>query len=126
MDDTIWKTEGKFWAWLRGGLRRSIWMRHPVKLALLNQERFRAPLGVNGREVWCCVCAMCGEIKRQPDCQVDHKVPAGSLTCREDIGPFVERLALVTVEDLRILCKPCHKEVSAQERRASKTKKKDA
>jgi hypothetical protein len=111
-----WQTEAKFWAWMRGGLRRSLWLRHPVKLELLRKERFRAPLGQAGREVWCCVCAICKDIKRQSDCQVDHQHPAGKLSGIEDISPFIQRLAFVEEKDLRILCVDCHRICSYAER----------
>lgn len=103
-----WKTESAFWAYIRGGLRRAVWMRHPVKIEHLKKNRYKDGLGAGGKEVWCCTCAICGETKRQSDCQVDHISPAGSLKKIEDISPFIERLAFVEDKDIRILCKSCH------------------
>ena len=107
-DDKPWKTKAKFWAWVRGCLRRSAWNRHPVKLDLLKKVRYKSPLGVNGKDVWTCKCAICGEEKRQTECQVDHIIPAGRLNSVDDITPFVTKLLFVLPEDLRVVCKWCN------------------
>jgi len=106
---TPWGTENVFWTWMRGGLRRSLWMRHPVKLALLKEKRYRAPIGRGGRDVWALCCSICQTEQPQSGCEVDHIHEAGSLKSVEDIQPFIERLAFVTPDDLRVVCKPCHK-----------------
>lgn len=108
-EDTPWKTESSFWTWVRGGLRRSLWMRHPVKILLLKEKRYRASIGRGGRSVWALRCSICQTEQPQSECEVDHIKEAGSLKSREDIAGFVERLAFVTTEDLRVVCKPCHK-----------------
>lgn len=107
-EGTPWKTQAAFWTWVRGCLRRSAWNRHPVKLALLKEKRYKAPLGKGGKEVWACRCAICGEEKRQAECQVDHIIPAGSLKSVEDITPFVTKLLFVLPEDIRVVCKWCN------------------
>jgi len=111
-----WKTEAAFWTWVRGGLRRSAWNRHPVKLSILKEARYKAPIGVNGKDVWACRCAVCGEEKRQAECQVDHIIPAGSIKCIEDITPFVTKLLFVLPEDLRVVCKWCNSVLAYAER----------
>jgi len=111
-----WKTKAAFYAWLRGGLRRSLWMRHPVKIEFLKSNRHKAPLGRNGKDVWCMQCAICSNLFRQSDCEVDHIHPAGKLNGVEDISSFVERLAFVSEEDLRICCKLCHSILTYSER----------
>jgi len=113
---TPWKTESQFWTWVRGGLRRSAWNRHPVKLAVLKKARYKSPLGVNGKEVWACKCAICKEEKRQAECQVDHILPAGSLNKIEDITPFITRLLFVLPEDLRVVCKWCNSVLAYSDR----------
>jgi len=105
---TPWKTESKFWSWVRSGLRKAAWNRHPIKLNKKKANRYRAPIGRGGREVWACKCEMCGVEGPQDGYQVDHMKPAGSLKSVEDIQPFVERLLFVTEEDLRIVCKWCN------------------
>jgi len=106
--ETPWATEAKFWAWVRGGLRRGAWNKHPSKLNKIKNNRYKAPLGRNGKEVWACVCAVCDVEYRQSECQVDHIEPAGSLKCREDLKGFIERLLFVTEDDLRVVCKKCN------------------
>ena len=113
---TIWKTESAFWNWLRGGLRRAVWKTHPVKLSFMKSNRYKAPIGRGGNEVWAVECAMCKKEVRQSNAQVDHIKPAGSLKCKEDIQPFVEGLAFVEEKDLQWLCKPCHSCKSYAER----------
>ena len=115
-EDSVWKTEAKFWSWLRGGLRRAVWNKHPTKLALINRSRFKAPLGKGQAEVWCLECEMCSEVYRQNECQVDHIAPAGGLKSIADITPFIEKLAFISLEDIRILCKKCHAIVTYSER----------
>lgn len=114
--NSVWKTEAQFWTWLRGGIRRAVWNRHPNKILLINQERFKAPIGKQQNEVWCLTCAMCNNIYRQGDCQVDHINPAGSFKSVDDIQTFILNIAFVEIEDLRILCKSCHSVVTYAER----------
>ncbi|MDB4725821.1 HNH endonuclease [bacterium] len=114
--NTPWKTEAAFWSWLRGGLRRSLWMRHPVKIGVLNGSRFKAPIGVKGKDVWAVECAICNRIARQGNAEVDHKAGNVSLKCEEDVLAFVKHLAFITPEQLQIVCKPCHKIKSMAER----------
>lgn len=109
-----WPTEPKFWAWVRGGLRRSLWMKHPNKIALLKEKRYRSAIGRVGKDgiaqlVWAIDCSICRCTVKQSDAEVDHKEEAGSLKSLDDVKGFVERLAFVQPDDLRIVCKPCHR-----------------
>lgn len=105
---TPWKTRAAFYSYIRGGLRKAVWSRHPVKLEFMKSQRFKAPIGVKGKDVWAYKCDICKEIYRQPDIEVDHIVPAGSLRSEEDLQGFISRLSFVSYEDLRILDKKCH------------------
>lgn len=107
-DGTPWQTSTAYYTWLRGALRR-VWSKHPVKLELLKSVRRKVPnpAGRKG-EVFACDCAVCGGVFRMADCQVDHRIPAGSLTCEEDIAGFVVRLLHVTTDELRVVCKQCN------------------
>lgn len=116
--NTPWKNSTAFYNFLRGTLRRG-WNRHPQKLIVLNKKRYRIPNpNPKGRvaEVWGFDCEMCKETFPIKDGQIDHITPAGSLRCREDIQGFVERLMLVTEEELRIVCKECNSALSLAER----------
>ena len=48
--------------------------------------------------------------------EIDHIVPAGSLNSEDDIKGWIIRLLFVTLKDLRILCKDCHRVVSYAEK----------
>jgi hypothetical protein len=103
---SIWKTEAAFDAWIRGILRRG-WSRFPLKSAKLKSERFRAPIGRNGKEVFAVKCEMCGETFKQSEIQVDHIVEAGSLRQEGGIDGFIQRL-FPSQEGMQILCSTCH------------------
>ena len=118
----IWATESSFWSWLRGGLRRSIWRKHPVKLEHLRKHRYKAPLGKKTKRnpsgmVFAAKCAHCNKESRLSDCEVDHIIPSGSLLSVSDIEAFVVRMAMVSDKDLRILDKDCHKAITLAERK---------
>ena len=129
-EGTPWKTPSEFWTWVRGGLRRSLWMRHPNKLALLKEKRYRADIGRGGRAIWALQCSICHTEHPQSGCEVDHVEEAGSLKSLDDVKGFVERLCFVQPEDLRIVCKPCHRTLTYASRYgmtfAEAKKRKDA
>lgn len=75
----------------------------------------RAYSGPNKKQKWEFKCAACGEWHMQKDVQVDHVEPCGALNSYSDLPEFVKRL-LPEREKLAILCKPCHKEKTKQER----------
>ncbi len=61
-------------------------------------------------------CAECGNNFRDKDVEVDHKVQAGSLKGPEDLSGFVTRL-FCHADELQVVCKPCHKIKTAEERK---------
>jgi len=112
----VWKTESAFWNWLRGVFRKG-WSKAPVKLEYIKLNRLRidnpsAKSAAKFPKVWGMKCEICKEHFLQADIEIDHKIPAGSLNKLEDIKSFVTRLLIVSLKDLRALCKPCHKIVS--------------
>lgn len=107
---TIWKNSTAFWSFIRGKLRLG-WNTHPFKIALINKKRYQIPNpNPKGKKqtVWGFDCEMCHKTFPIKEGQVDHITPAGTLTCREDIQGFVERLLCVTETDLRLVCKGCN------------------
>lgn len=110
----VWPTEASFRNWVRGGVRRGLWNKHPVKLRFMKNNRFKAPLGrptkkaPEGAMVWACECAACGEEKRAGDCQVDHKEGENPFRTLEGLQEYVLRQILVTEDDLQWMCKECH------------------
>lgn len=114
----IWKTKAAFLSYLRGGLRRGLWMKHPLKLEVLNERRHRIP-NPNPKsrerfpEVWGVQCENCLKLCKTSDVDVDHIRDKG-MQLREiaDLQRFVEQLAILKRDELRIVCKPCHKVIS--------------
>ena len=108
----IWKTESAFMSWIRGGIRRSLWNRHPVKLEFIKLNRVKIP-NPNPRgkvaEVWGGVCALTGETHVIANLEVDHRTGNHSLQTLKDIEPFVKGIVDITLEDLQFVSKEAHK-----------------
>lgn len=107
---TLWKNSTAFWSFIRGKLRLG-WNTHPFKIAVINNKRYQIPNpNPKGKKetVWGFDCEMCHKTFPIKEGQVDHITPAGTLTCKEDIQGFVERLLCVSEKDLRLVCKGCN------------------
>ena len=112
----IWKTKASLMSYLRGGLRRSCWLKHPVKLEFIKNNRERIP-NPNPRgkvdTVWGGRCNVCKNLFVQSKLAVDHiREFSASLKGIEDIQTFVELITLVTEDDLQFVCKDCHENIS--------------
>lgn len=112
----IWKTKASLMSYLRGGLRRSCWMKHPVKLEFIKNNRERIP-NPNPRgkvpEVWGGRCNVCKDLFVQSKLSVDHvREYSATLKNIDDIQKFVELISLVTEDDLQLVCKDCHDTIS--------------
>ena len=112
----IWKTKASLMSYLRGGLRRSCWMKHPVKLEFIKNKRERIP-NPNPRgkvpEVWGGRCNVCKDLFVQSKLAVDHvREFSASLKDIKDIQTFVELISLVIEDDLQFVCKDCHDNIS--------------
>lgn len=110
-NSSAWKTEKDFMNWLRSQTRR-IWSRHPTKISYKSARRFKAPIGVNGKEVWACNCEMCGKLVRSSETQIDHIVMGGSFSDWNTYTEWARRILWVTAEDIRELCLECHTTVN--------------
>ena len=106
----VWKTESAFWSWCKGNIRKA-WSRHPVKLEYIKQKRVMIdnPKPKGKRQIWGCQCENCKELFPLSEIEVDHIHTTATLTKQSDIQECVEKLWLVTFDDLQLLCKPCHK-----------------
>jgi hypothetical protein len=110
----LWKTSSSYWSFIRGKLRLA-WNNHPIKISVINKKRYQIDNpNPNGKKpkVWGFDCEMCGLTFPISQGQVDHITPAGTLTRREDIQGFVERLLCITEDDLRLVCKDCNNALS--------------
>lgn len=111
----VWRSRSAFFSFVKGIIRKG-WSRHPIKIKLLNKKRKQIP-NPNPRgnkpTVWGADCAICGKPHVLKDIQVDHcSGETAFLTKQEDIQSCVEKLLLVTEDELRLLCIECHAVVS--------------
>lgn len=116
----IWKSEAAFMSFIRGGIRRSLWQHHPVKLEFIKKARKKiANPNPRGRvaTVWGGKCALCGQDFPMKDLQVDHKAGNNSLKTMDDLQDFVEAITCITFDDLQLACKTCHNIKSHAERK---------
>ncbi len=115
-EDCKW-TRSRYFSFIRSGLRR-LWSKYPVKYQALQDAR-KPYDGEDKRTKWLYQCNICKEHFKGKEVEVDHLIPAGSLKDYSDLAGFVERL-FCSKEDLQVLCKPCHKQLTKQQREASK------
>lgn len=107
-----WST-AKFFGFLRSALRTAS-TRWPPKYEV-KAEAKRPYKGPDKRRKFEYKCAQCGLYHADKDVEVDHVVPVGSLRTFDDLPGFVERL-FCPKEGLRLLCKPCHLQKTAEEK----------
>lgn len=118
----IWKTESAYLSWIRGGIRRYLWSKNPVKLEFVKESRKmitnpNVKLRKGRPLVWGGVCEICGQEYPLKNMEVDHRTGEHSLKSVADIQKFVEGIVFVRKEDLALLCKPCHKIKTNAERK---------
>ena len=117
---SIWPTQSKFMSWVRGGIRKGLWNRHPVKLEFLSKRLIKTLVGEfkNGKDKWRKqgTCELCNESFPSSNLEVDHKQGGHSLKSMEDVQNFIENMIMVREEDLQLVCKGCHKAKSYAEK----------
>ena len=98
-------TESAFWSFIRSALRqKSRWWK-PIAQAKAKAKRaYKGPLK---RQKFEYQCAECLEWFPDKKINVDHRIPAGTLRCANDLPGFVERL-FCEVDNLQVLCTTCH------------------
>lgn len=108
----IWKTRSAFMSFLRGGIRRALWNRSPIKLEFIKQNRRKIknpnPKG-KVETVWGGTCALTGLEFPLNQLEVDHVVGNHSLNNLEDIQSFIENIVLVSFDDLQFVSKDAHR-----------------
>ena len=106
-------TTAKFWGYLSSDFRKR-WMMFPErKKALINARVGKLRNKKTGHLAFHLECAECKGLFVEKEVDVDHIIDAGSLKCFDDLPVLVERL-FCKAEDLKILCKSCHKKKTAK------------
>lgn len=107
-------TEARFFAFVKGGLR-SISQRWPPKYSTLNEACIGQRINPkSGRWAKHYTCAACDIAYPQKDVEVNHRIPVIPVSGFDSWDGLIERL-FCEKEHLEVLCKPCHKLVSAKE-----------
>jgi 5-methylcytosine-specific restriction endonuclease McrA len=110
-------TESAFWSFIRSALRqKSRWWK-PVSEC--KQKVKRAYKGTNKRQKFEYQCNHCKNWYAEKNINVDHIIPAGTLTCANDLPGFVERL-FCEVDNMQCLCTECHNIKTQNERKNKK------
>lgn len=107
-------TEAQFFSMIRSALRQSSRWWKPIAQCKINARRKYT--GTNKRKKWEYLCANCGGWFDDKNIQVDHIVPAGSLSSFEDLSPFIKKL-FCEVDGLQVLCLTCHSAKCKEERK---------
>jgi 5-methylcytosine-specific restriction endonuclease McrA len=98
-------TESAFWSFIRSGLRQKSRFWKPITECKMKSRRaYKGPLKRQKFEYQCKECKQWFPDKK---INVDHKIPAGTLRCANDLPGFVERL-FCEVDNLQVLCEKCH------------------
>lgn len=108
-------TEPAFLAMIRSALRRRTMYWIPVREAKLRARREYA--GSNKRQKWEYQCDICKDWVMDKDLHIDHIKPVGQLKSLDDFPEFIDNL-FCEVDNLRCLCKPCHKQLTKEQRHA--------
>lgn len=110
-------SESAFWSFIRSGLRqKSRWWKPITECKLSARRPYTGPLK---RQKFEYQCNSCKKWYPEKKINVDHIVPAGTLTCANDLPAFVERL-FCEQENLQVLCEVCHNEKTQKEKSLTK------
>lgn len=106
-------TESAFWSFIRSALRnKSRWWK---PITECKQQARRPYTGPNKRLKFEYQCNQCKGWYPEKQINVDHIIPAGTLTCSTDLAGFIERL-FCEQENLQVLCETCHNKKTKAER----------
>lgn len=86
---------------------RTTWMMSPVRLLKLEMGRI-ADMDESTRTKWLIECEHCNNKFKMPDVEVDHVKGEHKLASLSDVEQFARSILDVTLDDLQIICKPCH------------------
>lgn len=108
VEGSPWKTKAAFFTWLRGGLRRAIWEKYPLKIKFKESLCEKPPEDYKGRAKSGSRCSLTGEWTPKSYLEVDHIV--GNASCRgwDDVLLFIKHLCTLP-ENMQLVSKDAHK-----------------
>lgn len=117
-----WKNKSQFLNYLRGGIRRGLWEKYPIKLQYIkdNRKRIKNPRTCARCKptIWGGECEICNKTFPQSKLQVDHvRDDFNKMEDFYDVLKFIVGLLFVGQANLKLVCKPCHNIVSLSQRR---------
>ena len=105
----VWKTKSAFFSWLRGCIRRSVWMRYPPKIKFKNSMcSGKIPVGYVGKARSGGMCSLTGKWAPKSMLEVDHITGTGSLNNWNDVEGFVKHLCADS-KNMQLVEKEAHK-----------------
>lgn len=104
----LFKTEAAFWSYLRGGIRRGLWEKSPIKLDFKNNSCTKPPKDYYGRAKSGQYCALTGEWEGKSKLEVDHIEGNVSLRSVEDITKFILHM-IPPPDNMALVKKEAHK-----------------
>lgn len=111
-------TNARFFQFIRTALRRASSRWQPAYACLKKAETTKLINKKTGRLAMHYQCALCcGEFPRK-EVNIDHIVPAGSLSSFDDLPGFAQRL-FCEIDGFRVLCIECHAEVTKEQKSKS-------
>lgn len=112
-------TESAFWSFIRSALRqKSRWWKPIAECKAKAKRVYKGPLK---RQKYEYQCNHCKKWFAEKNINVDHIIPAGTLTCAQDLPLFVEKL-FCEVDNLQVLCTGCH-DIKTQSEKDGKRKR---
>lgn len=109
----VWKDEKAYFNWLRSQIRRT-WSRHPIKVQYKLNRRYKAPVGLKGKDVWVSDCEICG--KQGRDHQIDHLHGGYGFKDWQTFTEWSKMILWVTFDDIQEICVECHEAVSLSQK----------
>ena len=107
-------TEARYNSFIKGGLRSASQRWPPKYKVLARARRGKQTNPASGRMAEFYECASCHNLFVAKDVEVNHIIPVVPVTGFKSWDDTIERL-FCEAEELEVLCKTCHKEVSKQE-----------
>ena len=99
---------------IRSSIRKS-WMQNPVRLLKLEMTRI-PDMDESTRTKWLWECCSCKDRFKGGSVQTDHIKGEHVLKTLNDVEPYARSILDVTLDDLQIMCIPCHETKTYAER----------